>query len=130
MTAFKLVLFKENSGRQSLAIPEILAFVSYCSANFQPTLDYFIPNFKLTYEDLENITSDRVKTVIFNLHQIKHRAFFWDTRYLIFPQRLFFFNDLKTNFRIKSIVRLFFFNITLKSLFSKFDLHCLIVGTF
>ena len=36
--------------------PEILAFVSRCSVNFQPILD-------------------RVNTVVFNLHQIKRRAF-------------------------------------------------------
>ena len=40
----------------------------------------FIPNFKLKYEDSKNIKADRVTTVIFNLHQIKCRAFFWDTR--------------------------------------------------
>ena len=39
----------------------------------------FIQNFK--YEDSENIKADRVSTVVFNLHQIKRRAFFLDTRY-------------------------------------------------
>ena len=34
-----------------------------------------------TYEDLENIKTDRVNTVVFNLHQIKQSNFFWDTRY-------------------------------------------------
>ena len=29
------------------------------------------------YEDLENIKADRVSTVVFNLHQIKRRAFFF-----------------------------------------------------
>ena len=32
-------------------------------------MDCFIPNFKLKYEDLENIKADRVSTAIFNLHQ-------------------------------------------------------------
>ena len=41
-----------------------------------------MPNFKSDYEDLENIKASHVNTVIFNLHQIKRRAFFfWDTRY-------------------------------------------------
>ena len=35
--------------------PKILAFGSHCLANFQPILDCFIPNFKLKYEDSENI---------------------------------------------------------------------------
>ena len=39
-------------------------------------------NFNLKYEDSENIKSDRINTAIFNLHQIKHQAFFWDTRYV------------------------------------------------
>ena len=39
-------------------------------------LDWFIPNFKLKYEGSENIKADRVSTVVFNLHQIKRRAFF------------------------------------------------------
>ena len=33
-------------------------------------------NFKLKYEDSENIRAGRVSTVIFNVHQIKRRAFF------------------------------------------------------
>ena len=40
-----------------------------------------MPNFKLKYEDSENIKADLVNTVVFNLHRIKRRAFFWDTRY-------------------------------------------------
>ena len=61
----------------SSAGPKILAFGSHCSANFQPILDCFtgIPNFKLTYEDSENIKADCVSTDVFNLHQIKGRAF-------------------------------------------------------
>ena len=64
----------------SSAVPEILAFGSHCSACFQPFLDCFIPKFK--YEDSENIKADCVSTIIFSLHQIKRRAFFWDTRYI------------------------------------------------
>ena len=39
-----------------------LAFGDHCSANFQPILDCFIPKFKLEYDDLENIKTDRVNT--------------------------------------------------------------------
>ena len=50
--------------------PEILAFVSHCSANFQPILNWFIPNFKLKYEDCENIEADPVNTGVFLGHPI------------------------------------------------------------
>ena len=81
---FKLVHFSKRSGRWSSVGPEILAFVSHCSANFQQILDYFTPNFKLKYDDSENIKADRVDTIVFNLHQIKHQVlFFWgDIRYI------------------------------------------------
>ena len=54
----------------------MLAFGSPCSMNFQPILDCFIPNFKLKYEDQENIKADRVNTVVFELHLTKRRSFF------------------------------------------------------
>ena len=73
---FKLVHFAKTSGWLSSAGPEIQAFVSHSSANFQLTLDCFMPNFKLQYEDSENVKADRVNTVVFNLHQIKHLGFF------------------------------------------------------
>ena len=60
----------------SLAGRKILAFGSHSMVNFQPILDCFIPNFKLKYEDSKNINTDCVSTVIFNLHQIKRRAFY------------------------------------------------------
>ena len=69
--------FSKKSGRLSSAGAEIQALVSHCSANFQPILDCFIPNFKLKYEDSENIKVDCVNTVVFNLHQIKRRACFF-----------------------------------------------------
>ena len=69
---FKLVHFSKKLGLSS-AGPEILAFVSHCSTNFQQILDRFIMNFKLKYEDSENITADGVNTVVFNLHQIKRQ---------------------------------------------------------
>ena len=48
---------------------------------FQPIFDRFIQNFELKYEDLENIKTNRVDTVVFNLHQIKQRTFFGGTRH-------------------------------------------------
>ena len=41
---------------------------SHCLANFQPILDCSIPNFKMKYEDSENIKADCVSTVVVNLH--------------------------------------------------------------
>ena len=72
---------------KSSAFFEKIAFVSHCSASFQPILDCFTPNFKLKYEDSENIKADCVDTIVCNLHQIKHRAFFsWDTGTFILVQ--------------------------------------------
>ena len=81
MAALNWCIFQEKSGCRPSASREILAFVSHCMANFQRILDCFVPNFKLKYEDSENIKADRVSIVVFKSHQIKHRAFlFWDTR--------------------------------------------------
>ena len=71
----KLVHFPKKSGRLSSTDSEILTFGSHCSANFQPILDCFIRIFKLEYDDLKNIRTASVSTVVFNLHQIK-RFFF------------------------------------------------------
>ena len=60
--------------------PEILAFCSYRSANVQQILHCFIPNFKMKYEDSENVKIGRVNTVVLNLHKIKQRSF-WDTEF-------------------------------------------------
>ena len=73
----KLVHFSKKSGHLSSKGSEILTFGSFCSANFQPILDCFIPKFKLEYDDLENIKTDRVNAVVFNLHQIKLLKFFF-----------------------------------------------------
>ena len=69
-------LVRNNQVICSSAGPKILAFGSHSLAKFQPMLDCFIPNFKLKYEDSENIKADRVNTMAFNLYQIKLRAFF------------------------------------------------------
>ena len=44
----------------SSAGPKISAFGSHSSANLRLILDGFIPNFKLKYENLENIIADFV----------------------------------------------------------------------
>ena len=57
--------FSKELGRLSSAGPEIIAFGSQFPGKFQPIFDCFIPNFKLKYEDSENIKADRVNTVFF-----------------------------------------------------------------
>ena len=61
---------------QNRVVCQILAFSSHSLTNFQPILDYFIPNFKFKYENWDNIKRYRVHTVIFSLHQIKQSNFF------------------------------------------------------
>ena len=56
--------------------PEIAAFGSHCSAKFRPVLNWFIPNIKLKSEDSENLKTNCVNTVVFNLHRTKQRKFF------------------------------------------------------
>ena len=75
----KLIHFSKKSGRLSSTGSEILAFGSQCSVNFQPILDCFIPKCKLKYDDLENMKTDRVNTVVFNLHEIKQLKSFFGT---------------------------------------------------
>ena len=67
--------FSKKSGRLSSPGPEILAFGSHSSANFQPILDCFIPKFKLKCDDSENIKTDCVNMVVFKIHQIKEEIF-------------------------------------------------------
>ena len=45
--------------------------------HFQPILDCFVPTSNLKFEDSENIKAGDVNTVVFNLHKIKLRAFFF-----------------------------------------------------
>ena len=82
MAAFNWYIFRKKSGLLLSKVSEILTFGSHCSANFQPILDCYIPKFKLEYDDLENIKTDCVNTVVFNFHQIKRLkfVFVWDTR--------------------------------------------------
>ena len=67
--------FRKNLVACSSAGPKILAFSSHFSANFQPILNCFIPNFKLKFDNSQNIKAYRVNTVVSNLNQIKRRAF-------------------------------------------------------
>ena len=72
----KLAHFSKKLGRLSSTGCEIVTFGSNCSANFQPILHCFIPKFKLDYENLENLKTDHVNAVVFNLDQIKRLKFF------------------------------------------------------
>ena len=78
---FKLVHSSKKSGGLLSAGAQIQAFVSHCSANFQPILDCFISNFKLKYEDSENIKADRVNTVVLTYINSNVGRFFWVTQY-------------------------------------------------
>ena len=60
MAALNKFILKKT-GCLSSTDSEILAFSSHFTANFQPILGCFVPNFKLKYEDSENIKADRVK---------------------------------------------------------------------
>ena len=75
MAASNLCIFLKKLDRLSSACSEILVFFSSYSAKFQLILDCFIPNFKLMYEDSENVKADSVNTVVHNLNQTKRRAF-------------------------------------------------------
>ena len=44
--------------------------------NFNRFWIALFPTFELKYEDSENIKTDLVDTVVFNLHEIKQRNFF------------------------------------------------------
>ena len=68
MTALNWYIFRQKSGCLSSTASEILTFGRHCSANFEPILNCFIPKFKLEYDDSENIKTDGVNTVVFNLH--------------------------------------------------------------
>ena len=71
----KLIHFSKKSGRLSSTGSKILTFGSHCSAICQLILDCFIPKFKFRYDHLKNMKTDRVDTVVFNLHQIKQLKF-------------------------------------------------------
>ena len=51
----QISVFFYKSGWLSSSGPKILAVGSHCSANFQPILDCFIPNFKLKYGNIATV---------------------------------------------------------------------------
>ena len=73
--------FSKKSCRLSAAGSEIVAFGSHWLTSFRPILNCFVPNVKLKYEDSEDIETNREITVVFNLHHVKQRNCFWDSRY-------------------------------------------------
>ena len=78
----KLIHSSKKSGRLSSTGSEILTSGGHCSSNFQPVLNCFVPKFKLEYDNLENIKTVRVTTVLYKiLYQIKQSSVFWDIRY-------------------------------------------------
>ena len=81
MATLNWCMFRKDRVVCSSAGAKSFSFSGPSSARFQPILDCFISDFKLKHKDSENLKADRVSTVVFNLHQIKHGAFSWDTRY-------------------------------------------------
>ena len=75
MATLNLLNFSKKLGRLSSVGPEIVAFGSHRLANIQPILDCFIPNFKLKYEDSENIKIYHVNTVNFRYIKSNRAAF-------------------------------------------------------
>ena len=84
----KLMYFSKNLGRLSSTGSEILTFSIHCSA-FQTILDCFIPKFKLKYDNLENIKTDRVNTVVSTCLKSNSQSFLGDTRYRLPRTTLF-----------------------------------------
>ena len=74
-----MIHFSKKSGRLSSTGSKILTFDSHCSANFQPIIDCLSQNFKFNYDNLKNIKTGRVNSVVFNLYQIKQLKFFFGT---------------------------------------------------
>ena len=82
MAALNKCIFRKNEVGCHQQVLKFKLGLAIARRTFKPILDCFIPNFKLKHGDSENIKADRVSTVVFNLHQIKGRAFFLDTRYV------------------------------------------------
>ena len=76
--------FSKKLGCRSSTSPEILAFGSHCSANFQRILDCFVPNFKLKYEDSQDIIADSMNRNVFIYIKSNVGRFFWETRLVQF----------------------------------------------
>ena len=69
MAPFNECFFWKKLGHQT---PEIIAFDELFT-NF----GLLYTNFNFKYEDSENLKADHTDAIIFNLHQIKHRACFF-----------------------------------------------------
>ena len=74
MAAINKYIFRKKWVVCLSAGPNILAFGSHSSENFQPFVDCFIPDFKIKYENSENVKADRVNTVLLRL--VTHVGFF------------------------------------------------------
>ena len=75
--------------------PEILAFDELLT-NF----GLLYTDFDFKYEDSENLKADHTDAIIFNLHQIKHRAFF------LGHSVLGFFQSIRLKFSLPSFCSL------------------------
>ena len=71
--------FLKKLGRLSISGSKIFSFRQPFLGELSPNLDCFITNFKLKFEDSENIKADRVDTVVFSLHQTKCWAVLFGT---------------------------------------------------
>ena len=89
MVALNKCIFQKNRVicRQQVLRFQI-AFGSHCSANFQPTSDCFIPNFKLKHEDSESIKADRIYIVVSTSYQTKQRKVVSGTPSSVIPASL------------------------------------------
>ena len=64
MAALNWYIFRKIGLSVINGFRNFLTFGSHCSANFQPILDCFVAKFKLEYDDLDNIKTDCVNTVV------------------------------------------------------------------
>ena len=70
MAILNWCIFRRNWVVCSSVGPKMLVFCSHSSVNVQLISDCFIRNYKLKYEDSENIEADRADTVGSKLHQL------------------------------------------------------------
>ena len=93
--------FSKNLIVCSSAGPKILGFSSYCLTNFQQILDCFIPNFKLKYEDSENIKGGPCKYSYFQLTSNQTLSVFLGTLGTFLVAQLFgqtIYKNFRSNF--------------------------------
>ena len=63
-SCFKSMNFPKNGVACRQQVLKFSLSVGIYSANFQQILDFFTPNFRLKYENLEDIKTDRVNITI------------------------------------------------------------------